>query len=60
MRKQTDDFVIASILYELMQGTPIYVVADKHKLPYEVIFKWERERSTLWVLNTLKEGGAKV
>lgn len=52
MRKRRDDFTISSILYELMQGAPTYAVADKYKLPYEVILKWEREYSTLWVLNT--------
>ncbi|MGN1410989.1 MAG: hypothetical protein ACI4WH_00575 [Oscillospiraceae bacterium] len=60
MRKETDDFIVASILYELMQGTPIYMVADKYKLPYDTISKWEREHSTLWVLRTLKEGGVEV
>lgn len=60
MRKKKDDFIIASILYELMQGTPVYAVADKYKLPYSTISKWECEYSTLWVLRTLKEGGVKV
>ncbi|MCC8069028.1 MAG: hypothetical protein LIO71_04675 [Ruminococcus sp.] len=60
MRKETNDFIIASILYKLMQGTPIYEVADKYRLSYDTISKWEREHSTLWVLRTLKEGGIKV
>lgn len=60
MRKETNDFIIASILYELMQGTPVYVIAEKYKLSYDTISKWEREYSTLWVLRTLKEGGVKI
>lgn len=55
-----DDFTIATILYEIMIGTPSRVVADKYKVPFPTLQRWEKEHSTLWVLRTLKEGGVKI
>jgi len=59
MKKMPSDTIIAKILYELMQGVPNYIVADKYKISRETLYKWENEHSTLWVLRTLKEGGIK-
>ncbi|MGN0460411.1 MAG: hypothetical protein ACI4HL_05810 [Ruminococcus sp.] len=57
MSKGYNNQEIALILFECMKSNSTVKVADRFGVPYALVYKWEREHSTIWVLRTLGKLG---